>query len=130
MPKLSGKRSVGLIMAEVILAVAVIYFLLGGDTWNPKMWAVFMIVAAWIIIMNVRRQTGLETETSYMRWKQQLSLLIVLSLLLGPIWIDSWWPFFVGIVLGIFWLNDYRHMKAIIRKNIESSKTNKLNNTV
>jgi hypothetical protein len=60
-------------MAEIILAVVVIYFLLGGDTWNPKMWGVFVIVAAWIIIVNVRRQAGLETETSYLRWKQQLS---------------------------------------------------------
>jgi hypothetical protein len=55
---------------------------------------------------------------------------MVIALLLSPLWIDSWWPFFIGIVLGIFWLNDYRHMKAIIRKNTESSKANKQNNTV
>lgn len=84
MPKLSGQRSVGLIMAEVIVVVAVIYFLPGGDTWNPKMWVVFMIVAAWIIIMNVRRQTGLETETSYMRCVAAVKFIDGTSIIVRP----------------------------------------------
>ncbi len=125
MPKPYSKRSVGVIMAEVIVAIAVIYFLLGGDTWSPKMWAVFAIVAAWIIIMNVRKEAGLETEKSYLRWKQRLGLLMVLSLLFSPLWVDSWWPFFIGLVLGLIWLDDYRRMKTLFRKNAEATKSNR-----
>ncbi|MBM4137108.1 MAG: hypothetical protein FJ241_09815 [Nitrospira sp.] len=116
-------------MAEVIVAIAVIYFLLGGDTWSPKMWAVFAIVAAWIIIMNVRKEAGLETEKSYLRWKQRLGLLMVLSLLFSPLWVDSWWPFFIGLVLGLIWLDDYRSMKTLFRKNAEATKSNRPDHT-
>lgn len=123
-----NKRSVGVIIAEIIMAVVIIYFLLGGDTWNPKMWAVFVIVAAWIIIMNVRRNAGLESESNYLKWKQHVGLLMVLALLSSLIWGDSWWPFIIGIVLGIFWIDEYRQTKAILRDISEHPRNDSLNN--
>jgi hypothetical protein len=113
-------------MAEVIIAVAVIYFILGGDNWNPKMWAVFVIVSAWIIIMNVRREVVPLTEKSYLRWKQQLGLLMILALLISPLWADSWWPFIIGIILGMFWFGEYRQMKTMLRNDSDSSGNSRI----
>ena len=115
------KRSSWTIMAEVVAAVALCYFLLGGRHWSPAAWGAFTIVAAWIIIMNVRREAGLESEKKYLKWKQQLGLLMVITLLISPIWIDSWWPFLGGIILGFVWIDDYRSLKALLKHDSESS---------
>jgi len=103
-------------MAEVGIAVVVVYFLLGGYAWSPAIWAVFTVVALWIVIKNLRREAGLESEESYGRWRLQGGFLIVASLLASPLWLDSWWPFLVGLVLATSWLNDFRHLRALRRK--------------
>lgn len=84
-------------------------------------WAVFTIVAGWIILMNVRYEAGLESEKSYLKWKQRVGLLMVITLLVSPLWVHSWWPFIVGLILGLGWLDDYRHTKAVLRGHSESS---------
>ena len=116
------KRTAWAMMAEIVAAIILCYFLLGGDTWSPATWAVFTIVAAWIVIMNVRREAGLESEMGYLRWKQQLGFLIVVVLLISPLWIDSWWPFVIGLILGLIWLDDYRCLRALRRKYAESPR--------
>ena len=100
------KRSSWAILAEAIAAVCLCYFLLGGREWSPATWAVFSIVAAWIIIMNVRWEAGLESEKSYLKWKQQLGLLMVIALVVSPVWADSWLPFLIGLILGLVWLKE------------------------
>jgi len=95
-------------MAEVIAAVATAYFLLGGYAWSPVTWAFFTVVAVWIVLKEVRRQTGLESEESYQRWNDLVGLSIVIALLASPLWLDSWWPFLFGLVLGALWLDDWR----------------------
>ena len=115
------KRSSWTILGEVIAAVALCFLLLGGRNWSPAAWAAFMIVAAWIIIMNVRREAGLESEKNYLKWKQHLGLLMVIALLISPIWIDSWWPFIIGMILGLVWIDDYRSLKALLQHDSESS---------
>lgn len=122
--RIKFKQSSWAILAEVIGAVVLCYFFLGGSQWSPKMWAVFAIIAAWIIIMNVRYEAGLESEKSYLKWKQRVGLLMVIALLVSPLWLDSWLPFIIGIILGIAWLDDYRHVKAILRDYSESTKSN------
>ena len=106
------KRSSWAMLAEIIAAVAVCYFLLEGRAWSPVAWAAFAIVAGWIIIMNVRLEVGLETEKSYWRWKQQIGLLMVVALLVSRLWINSWWPFIIGLILGVVWLDDLRHIRS------------------
>jgi len=63
----------------------------------------------------------LESERKYLKWKQHLGLLMVIALLISPIWIDSWWPFIVGIILGFVWIDDYRSLKALLKHDLESS---------
>jgi len=104
------------LMAEVGVAVVVVYFLLGGYAWSPAIWAVFTVVAIWIVIKNMRREAGLESEDSYDRWRLKCGFLIVVSLLASPLWLDSWWPFLVGLVLAPSWLNDYRYLRELRRK--------------
>ncbi len=113
----SSNNRVGKLMTEIIIAIGTVYYLLGGDTWSPKMWAIFAIVSAWIIIMNIRREAGLESEKSYLKWKQTLGLLMILALLLSPLWVDSWWPLIIGIILGIFWIDEYRQTKSMLHNN-------------
>ena len=90
------------------MAVVFIYFVLGGDTWKPLTWAIFTVMAVWIIIMNTYRDTGLITENSYWKWKGHLELLIILALLISPLWTSSRAALICGIILGIFRLKDYQ----------------------
>jgi len=98
------------IMAEVVVGVVVVYFLLGGYAWTPAIWAVFTVMAVWIVIKNLLRDTGLNSEGEYQRYKQQIGLLMVVALLASPIWLDSWWPFVLGVVLGAVWLQDRKQL--------------------
>ena len=99
-------------MIGVIMIVVFIYFVLGGDTWKPRTWAIFTVMAVWIIIMNTYRDTGLITENSYWKWKGHLELLIILALLISPLWTSSRAALICGIILGIFRLKDYQRERA------------------
>jgi hypothetical protein len=66
---------------EAIVAIVIIYFLLGGSKWSPALWAIFAVLAIWIVVMNVRRDTGLESIKAYDRWKLQIAFLMVIGLL-------------------------------------------------
>jgi uncharacterized protein (DUF983 family) len=58
---------------EAIVAIIIIYFLIEGYMWSPALWAVFAVLAIWIVVMNVRRDAGLESMKAYDRWKRLLS---------------------------------------------------------
>ena len=121
------RRSPWIVLIEIIVAVGVCYFLLGGSEWSPATWAVFTILAAWIIIMNVRLEAGLESEKSYLKWKQLFGLVVVVALLISPLWTGSYWTFIVGLILGLLWLDDYRHMKDIFKNDSETSQNDLIN---
>ncbi len=119
-----NEQRVGVVMVVVMSAAASIYFFINGKSWSPAIWsffaiwAFFAICAAWIIRMNVRRDAGLETEESYLRWKLRFGRLIVLALLFSPLWTGSLWGLITGIILCIFWLEDYQ----IVRERRFQSK--------
>jgi len=106
--KSKSKQNALITIIGVIMAVVFIYFVLGGDTWKPLTWAIFTVMAVWIIIMNTYRDTGLITENSYWKWKGHLELLIILALLISPLWTSSRAALICGIILGIFRLKDYQ----------------------
>jgi len=93
-------------MIEMVIGVAFCYFLLGGYSWPPALWALVTILFVWIAIKNVLRETGLESKGSYERGRQWVGLLLIISLLATPLWQESWWAFIVGLVLGAVWLSD------------------------
>ena len=108
MTKSKSKQNALITMIGVIMIVVFIYFVLGGDTWKPRTWAIFTVMAIWIIVMNTYRDTGLITENSYWKWKGHLELLIILALLISPLWTSSRAALICGIILGIFRLKDYQ----------------------
>lgn len=89
-------------------AIAFSYFLLGGSRWSPALWAIFALLAVWIVVMNVRRDAGQESARSYERWKLQVAFLMVLALLGAAIWQGSVWLLVLGLVLGAVWASDLR----------------------
>ena len=95
-------------LPEVVAAVVVVYFLLGGHAWSPATWALFAIVGIWIVLKNVRRETGFESEEKYNRWSALIGLLVVIALVASPLWTGSWWTLLLGLVVGAFWLDDRR----------------------
>ena len=119
--RIKFRRSSWIILAEVIVAVALCYFLFEGKKWSPAAWAIFTVVAAWIIIMNVRFEAGLESEKTYLKWKQRFGLLMIVVLLVSPLWLESFWPFIFGLIMGLIWLDDYRHMKDVFRNDSDTS---------
>jgi len=100
---------------EAIVAIVVIYFLLGGSKWSPALWAILAVIAIWIVLMNVRHDTGLESHKSYKRWKLQVAFLMVIGLLIASIWKGSLWVFIVSLVLGAIWVSDLRAYRSINR---------------
>ena len=109
-------------MIEMVIGVAFCYFLLGGYSWPRALWALVTIFFVWIAIKNVLRETGLESEGSYERGRQWVGLLLIISLLVTPLWQESWWAFIVGLVLGAVWLSDVRkwqRMRSLENVNAE-----------
>lgn len=100
---------------EAIVAIVVIYFLLGGSKWSPALWAIFAVLAIWIVLMNVRRDAGLESVIAYNRWKLQVAFLMVIGLLVASIWKGSLWLFILSLVLGAIWVSDLRAYRSINR---------------
>jgi len=118
-----GRRSsIGYVL-EAAAAIAFIYFLLGGSRWSAAIWAAFAVVAVWIVVMNVRRDAGLETEATYSRWKLQLGFLMVLAMLAGALWHGSLWLLGLGAILGWFWTDDYRSHRSMIRGRLKRLRT-------
>ena len=100
---------------EAIVAIVVVYFLLGGSKWSPALWAIFAFLAIWIVVMNVRRDTGLESVHAYERWKLHVAFLMVIGLLIASIWNRSLWLFFLSLVLGAIWVSDLRAYRSVNR---------------
>ena len=100
---------------EAIVAIVIIYFLLGGSKWSPALWAIFAVLAIWIVVMNVRRDAGLESVNTYERWKLQVAFLMVIGLLVASIWKGSLWLFILSLVLGAIWVSDLRAYRSINR---------------
>ena len=102
-------------MIEAVVAIVVIYFLLGGSKWSPALWAIFAVLAIWIVVINVRRDAGLESVNTYERWKLQVAFLMVIGLLVASIWKGSLWLFILSLVLGAIWVSDLRAYRSINR---------------
>ena len=54
----SAARRASSYIIEVVAAVAFCYLVLGGSTWSPVVWALFSVVVAGIVILQVFRDTG------------------------------------------------------------------------
>ena len=94
-------------------ATAFSYFLLGGSKWSPALWAVFALLAAWIVVMNVRHDAGQKGRASYECWKLQIAFLMVVALIVSGIWHGSVWLFVLGLVLSAAWIGDLRAYRSI-----------------
>lgn len=114
-----GRRSsIGYVL-EAAAAIAFIYFLLGGSRWSAALWAAFAVVAVWIVVMNVRRDAGLETEAAYSRWKLQLGFLMVVAILAGALWHGSLWLLGLAAILGWFWIDDCRSYRGMNKERVK-----------
>jgi len=98
---------------EAIVAIVIIYFMLGGSKWSSAFWAIFAVLAIWIVVMNVCRDAGLESINAYDRWKLQVAFLMVIGLLVASIWKASLWLFILTLVLGAIWVSDLRAYRSI-----------------
>jgi hypothetical protein len=123
--KSQSKQNALITMIGVIMAVVFIYFVLGGDTWKPMTWAIFTVMAVWIVVMNTYRDAGLLKESSYWKWQNRVELLIILALLFSYLWNGSLEVLICGIILGIFWLQSERRnreTKFKLKSNSSSEK--------
>lgn len=103
-------------------AIAISYFILGGSTWSPALWAIFAVLAIWIVVMNVRRDAGLESEETYVGWELLVAFLLVLSVIVASMWHNSIWLFVLGVVLGVVWLGDLRVYRSMRRQSRTEGK--------
>ncbi|MGR3175418.1 MAG: hypothetical protein ACUZ8N_12585 [Candidatus Scalindua sp.] len=103
-----SKTKTSTYIIEAAVAIAFIYFVLGGSSWSPAIWAIFAVIAIWIIVMNVRHDDEKETTSSYEHWKLSLAFIMVLGLLGGAIWQRSILLLVFGLLLGAIWFGDLR----------------------
>ena len=75
----STGRTARTYVIEATVAILLCYFLLGGSDWSPALWTIFAVLAIWIVVMNVRRDAGLESTAAYDRWKLQVAFLMVVG---------------------------------------------------
>lgn len=109
---------------EAIVAIVVIYFLLGGSKWSPALWAIFAVLGIWIVVMNVRHDAGLESVNAYERWKLHVAFLMVIGLLAASIWKGSLWLFILSLALGAIWVSDLRVYRSINRSKSDLEHRN------
>ena len=121
-------RKVNSYIIEAIAAIAVIYFLLGGSKWSPALWAIFAVFAIWIVVMNVRRDAGVESVNAYERWRLQIAFLMVIGLLVASIWKGSLGLCILSLVMGAIWISDLRAYRTINKSNKDLQRRNERNN--
>ena len=112
---------------EAIVAIVIIYFLFRGSKWSPAIWALFAVLAIWIVVMNVRHDAGLENANAYARWKLQVAFFMVMGILIASIWKGSLWLFILGLVLGTIWVSDLRAYRYMQRSKNDIEHSNAKN---
>jgi hypothetical protein len=108
----TGPQSSSYVIAAAA-AIGVCYWLLGGWSWSLALWAVCAMVAIGIVVMNVRRDAGLESPAWYARWKLRLAFVLVLTLISPSIWQESLGLFALSVALGAMWVSDLRAYRTI-----------------
>jgi len=104
---------------EAAIGIAFCYFVLGGSRWSPALWAVFALFAIWIVIMNIRRNAGIESVQAYERWHSRVGFLILIALLVASIWPGSWMLFAFTAVFGAIRLSDLRAYRRVCKRSLE-----------
>jgi len=111
MEKSNNTRPARSYVIEAAVAIAFAYFLFGGAEWSPAAWAIFAVVAIWIVVMNVRRDAGVGSSDEYERYRVGLGFLFVLVLVVGAIYQGSLWLFILSLFLGVIWAGDFRRLR-------------------
>ncbi len=109
----STRHTARFYVIEATVAILLCYLLLGGSDWSQALWAIFAVLAIWIVVMNVRRDAGLESDADYARWKLQVAFLMVFGLLGASIWRGSLWLFVLTLALAAIWVSDLRTYRAM-----------------
>lgn len=109
---------------EAIVATVIVYFLFGGSKWSSALWALFAVLAIWIVVMNVRHDAGLENANTYARWKLRVAFFMVMGILIASIWKGSLWLFILGLVLGTIWVSDLRAYRYMHRSKNDLEHSN------
>ncbi len=108
-----GPRSIRSYVTEAGIAIAGIYFLLGGYKWSPAVWAMFSVLAVWVIVMRVLRDVGLETSEAESRQKLQLGFVMVVMVFGAAVWHGSFGTFVLGLLLCWIMIGEYRAHRSV-----------------
>lgn len=113
--KKDTRLSVWKTMIGVIIIVAGLYFWLGDDL-SSEAWAVSIVLAVFIVLVNERRDTGVISEGSYWRYLNHLAFIFAVGFLLSPLWLDSWWGVLFGLWLGWIWGSNLRQRRGLKKR--------------
>ncbi len=106
-------RSIRSYVTEAGIAIAGIYFLLGGYKWSPAVWAMFSVLAVWVIVMRVLRDVGLETSEAESRQQLQLGFVMVVMVFGAAVWHGSLGTFGLGLLLCWIMIGEYRTHRSV-----------------
>lgn len=107
-------------IAESAAAVALCYFVFGGSSWSPTVWAIFSVVAVAIAVIQVLFDAGNQSEVEHSSWKLRLGFVMVTALLVTGLWKQSWWLLGLGSLLGWFWLGDWQAHSQLVQRRIRA----------
>lgn len=107
-------------IAEAAAAVALCYFVFGGSSWSPTVWAIFSVVAVAIAVIQVLFDAGNQSEVEHSSWKLRLGFVMVAALLVTGLWKQSWWLLGLGSLLGWFWFGDWQAHSQLVQRRIRA----------
>lgn len=119
----NARRAARSYVIEATIAIALCYFLFGGSDWSPALWAIFAILAIWIVVMNMRRDASVDRADVYDRWKLQVAFLLVAGFFGASIWSGSLWLVVFSLALWAIWISDFRAYRTIHGSRAETSSS-------
>jgi hypothetical protein len=70
-------------MFAVVGVVAFLYFVLGTDEWDRYVWAFFTIFTAWIVLIEIRNEAGIDDRETYLLNRSYVGFSISGAILIG-----------------------------------------------
>lgn len=103
-------------VGEAAAAVAFLYFVVGGASWPPTMWAAFCVFAVAVVVVQVLYDDVCHLgEPEHSLWRLRFGFAMVAGLLGAVVYAWSLWALALGVVLGFFWLADWRTHRELVR---------------
>lgn len=116
----SGVRRATSYILEVATAVAFCYFVLGGSEWRQWVWALFCVVAASVVVVNLLHDTARMRDAEYSSWHGRSGFAMIVVMLAAAVWQRSLWLLSFSLLLAWLWRDDLKTTRKLTARRSRS----------